>query len=196
MLPDLDLEPSVLTFFNDSRSIRTEEEAALLKREQKRLRILRGIAAAAVFGLLIAVWFYIDANKSKQEANENLSAALKAKVEADTAKAIAQREADKAVLAKTQAITASSLELFNAREAKRQKDIAETKSKQATESLNKMKVAEQAKLKTEINKYITSAKRMRDAGDKEMARQILEKALELDKNNADVLKMLKEIEKN
>ena len=195
VLPDLDLEPSVLTFFNDSRSIRTEEEAALLKREQKRLRILRGIAAAAVFGLLIAVWFYFDANKSKQEANENLSAALKAKLEADTAKAIAQREADKAVLAKTQAITASSLALFNAREAKRQKDIAETKSKQATESLNKMKVAEQAKLKTEINKYITSAKRMRDAGDKETAQMILKKALELDKNNADVLKMLNEISK-
>ena len=95
----------------------------------------------------------------------------------------------------SQAIGASSAALFNAREAKKQKDIAETKSKQATESLNKMKVAEQAKLKTEINKYITSAKRMRDAGDKETAQMILKKALELDKNNADVLKMLNEISK-
>ena len=98
VLPDLDLEPSVLTFFNDSRRIRTEEEAALLKKEQKRLRILRGIAAAAVLGLLVAVWFYVGAQKATEEAifaKQKADSSLIKMVEAQTQRS--KTEADKLI---------------------------------------------------------------------------------------------------
>ena len=98
VLPDLDLEPSVLTFFNDSRRIRTEEEAALLKKEQKRLRILRGIAAAAVLGLLVAIWFYVGAQKATEEAifaKQKADSSLIKMVEAQTQRS--KTEADKLI---------------------------------------------------------------------------------------------------
>ena len=158
---------------------RMKEQRKIAER-QRRLAIV--LAVVAVIGLAIALWFYIDANKAKHEANENLSAALKAKVEAEKQTSIAN-------IAKAEADSSSRIAIKKTEEA--------IKSEQkAKESLAEAEKQKHQRTLIEVNKHITSAKRMRDAGDKEMARQILEKALELDKNNAEVLKMLNEIEKN
>jgi len=52
--------------------------------------------------------------------------------------------------------------------------------KEADANLRRMEVANAARLKTEIGKYITAAERMRKSGDKEMAQAILLEANKLD----------------
>jgi hypothetical protein len=52
--------------------------------------------------------------------------------------------------------------------------------KEADANLQRMEVANAARLKTEIGKYITAAERMRKLGDKEMAEKILLEANKLD----------------
>ena len=84
VLPQLDLEATVVGFFNESRRIRMEEETVLLKREQKRLRILRGIAAAAVLGLMVAVGFYFNAQQAKTSAEKATKRAEEAQKDAVT----------------------------------------------------------------------------------------------------------------
>ncbi|MEI6409749.1 MAG: hypothetical protein WCR52_10225 [Bacteroidota bacterium] len=52
--------------------------------------------------------------------------------------------------------------------------------KEADANLRRMEVANAARLKTEIGKYITAAERMRKSGDEDMAKAILEEANKLD----------------
>ena len=57
---------------------------------------------------------------------------------------------------------------------------AQTESEKAKTNLQRMEVANAARLKTEIGKYITASERMRKLGDKDMAKAILLEASKLD----------------
>jgi len=61
-----------------------------------------------------------------------------------------------------------------------QQQKAKTETEKAKTSLQRMEVANAARLKTEIGKYITAAERMRELGDQEMAQKILWEANKLD----------------
>lgn len=58
-------------------------------------------------------------------------------------------------------------------DARQQTRIADQKAKEASDNLEKMQVAERARLQTEISKYLHSAEKMRKAGDPDMAKEIL-----------------------
>lgn len=64
-------EAALAELINKSR----EQVAYLQNRERTRRRVLMGITVAALIGLGIAVWFYFDAQKSKEQAEANLKTA-------------------------------------------------------------------------------------------------------------------------
>ena len=187
IVPDLDLDKEVLAFFRSSDAFRTEEAAALLKKERKRLTILGTIAAVAIIGLGVATWAFFTARESEKQATAARKEAVTAADQAKIAEKEAEEQKDIAVK-KTQETEVAKVE------ALRLKGIADNKSREATNNLTKMQEAQAAKNKIEISKYLNSAQRMVELGKYGIARKILNQALQIDKTNTDILKKLKEIE--
>lgn len=160
-----------------------EKQLAAAKRqaaiESRRRRVATLLSIASIMGLLVALWFYLDAEKAKKSAEAAQQEALKNLKEANRQKKIADQKTRDAEVAKNDAL--------------QQKAIAEQKTREAQASLQKMRAAEAAKNKIEIAKYLSSAERMIALGKYAIARQILTEALQLDKNNPEVLQKLKAI---
>lgn len=161
-----------------------EKQLAEAKRqaaiESRRRRVATLLSIASILGLLVALWFYLDAEKAKKSAEAAQKEALNNLKEANRQRKIADQKTRQAKIAEEGAL--------------KQKAIAEQKTREAEGSLQKMRAAEAAKNKIEIAKYLSSAERMIALGKYTIARQILTEALQLDKNNPDVLKKLKEIQ--
>ncbi len=191
--------------------IKKEKQLAEAKRqaaiEARRRRVATLLSIASILGLLVAVLFYRDAEKAKERALEAQERAVNAQNEAlknlketHRQKDIADKKNREAEVAKDDALKQKDIADRKTREAEtakndalQQKAIAEQKTREAEASLQKMRAAEAAKNKIEIAKYLSSADRMIVLGKYAIARQILTEALQLDKNNPDVLQKLRAI---
>ncbi|AEE49652.1 hypothetical protein [Haliscomenobacter hydrossis] len=191
--------------------IKKEKQLAEAKRqaaiEARRRRVATLLSIASILGLLVAILFYRDAEKAKERALEAQERAVNAQNEAlknlketHRQKDIADKKNREAEVAKDDALKQKDIADRKTREAEtakndalQQKAIAEQKTREAEASLQKMRAAEAAKNKIEIAKYLSSADRMIVLGKYAIARQILTEALQLDKNNPDVLQKLKAI---
>jgi hypothetical protein len=83
-------------------------------------------------------------------------------------------------LVATAAIVVGVYAFFQKQKADDATRSAQTESEKAKTNLQRMEVANAARLKVEIGKYITAAERMRKSGDDDMARKILREAQKLD----------------
>lgn len=72
---------------------------------------------------------------------------------------------------------------------KNKQEVAQ-KADETRTALEKMRAAEAARLKIEVSKYLTSAKRMIEIGDSVMSRKILREAQMLDSTNIEIKKLL------
>lgn len=160
-----------------------EKQLAEAKRqaaiESRRRRVATLLSIASILGLLVALWFYLDAEKAKKDAEAAQKEAELAKEDALKQKNVADQKTREAETAKDEAL--------------KQKAIADQKTRDAQASLQKMRAAEAAKIKIEIAKYLNSAERMIALGKYAIARQILTEATRLDPQNPEVLQKLKEI---
>ncbi len=177
--------------------IEKEKQLAEAKRqaaiEVRRRRVATLLSIASILGLMVALWFYLDAKKANKAAETAKNDALIQRDIADQKTLEAEKAKDDALKQKDIA-DQKTLEAEEAKNnALKQEAIAKQKTREAEASLQKMRAAEAAKNKIEIAKYLSSADRMIALGKYAIARQILTEALQLDKNNPEVLQKLKAI---
>ena len=101
-----------------------------------------------------------------------------------------QRARQRTRLAAIVSIIALALAMFagwSYVQANRSAELAQQKTEEAEQALK-------ARIDQEVKKYITAAERMKNSGDRNMARKILDEALKLDSLNQDVNKLLKELQ--
>ena len=121
-----------------------------------------------------------EAFEAKQKAEDNFQIAQEKSEEAQQQKAIAEEQSNKAEQGRKRARTFAYLAGLVAVVAMGVGVYAFFQQQKAKTNLQRMEVANAARLKTEIGKYITAAERMRKSGDKEMAKAILLEANKLD----------------
>jgi hypothetical protein len=121
-----------------------------------------------------------EAFEAKQKAEDNFQIAQEKSEEAQQQKAIAEEQSVKAEQGRKRARTFTYLAGLVAAAAIGVGVYAFFQKQKADANLQRMEVANAARLKTEIGKYITAAERMRKSGDKEMAKAILLEANKLD----------------
>ena len=153
------------------------KQAAL---ETRRRYVATLLSIASVLGLLVALWFYFDSKKAKELA-------IEAKTRAEIEKTNAKKQEEYANKKKEEAEDAKE-------ELQKQIKIVEQKTREAEASLKKMQAAQAAKTEVEIARYLRSAERMIDLKKYDIARQILNEALKLDKNHPGLRKKLNEID--
>lgn len=146
--------------------------------ERKRRVLSNAALVAAMLGLAFAYWQYREAEKAKYLAEQEKNAALRS----DSLTQVALREANSA---KTKAIQSDSLAQEEKKTAQAQRDTAERKTREANAALAKVKIAE-------ADKYIQSAKRLKDLDRAltvrilEAAQRLLDEAENLDKTNKEI----------
>lgn len=121
-----------------------------------------------------------EAFEAKQKAEDNFQIAQEKSEEAQQQKAIAEEQSVKAEQGRKRARTFAYLAGHVAATAIVVGAYAFFQKQKADYNLQRMEVANAARLKVEIGKYITAAERMRKSGDKEMAIAILLEANKLD----------------
>ncbi len=154
-----------------------EEELAAANAKYKREKRRRQRAAALAWGAGMAAVLAIGAAfygwRQTNEANE--------------AKAKAEQSDNAAQLAGVSALLQKGLAEAATVEAKRQEAIANQKTVDAEKALADMKAAQLKELTQKIDQFISSAKRMKELGDKKMANRILDEAKALAKGYKDLI---------
>ena len=127
----------------------------------------------SLIALVIMIWLYAAAEKGKQEAEKQLRAAEETIRIAD--------EKTKETLRKDSI-------------ARLEKQTGEAALQEAKQKIAALEAEKAERNRIEVEKYLASARRMMRVGDREMAHQILLEAQKLDKSNAEIIALLKEIE--
>ncbi|MDZ4703814.1 MAG: hypothetical protein SH848_07790 [Saprospiraceae bacterium] len=141
---------------------------------RRRLRmLLTTINVVSLIALAVMIWFYAVAEKGKQAAQKQL------RIAEETI-----RIADESI---KETLRKDSI-------ARLEKQTAETALQEAKQRIAELEAEKAERNRIEVEKYIASARRMMRVGDRDMAHQILLEAQKLDKANADIIALLKEIE--
>jgi len=142
--------------------------------EKRRWRmIFRAMSYVAIIGLIAMIWLYAIAEKGKQEAEKQLRTA-------EENIRIAEEKTSKA-------LQSDSI-------AQVEKQKTEAALEEARQRIAQLEAEKAERNRIEVEKYIASARRMMRVGDRDMAHQILLEAQKLDKTNAEIIALLKEIE--
>ena len=141
---------------------------------RRRLRMLvTTINVASLIALVIMIWLYAVAEKGKQAAEKQLRTAEEAIRIADESR--------------KETIRNDSI-------ARLEKQTVETALQEAKQRIAALEAEKAERNRIEVEKFLASARRMMRVGDREMAHQILLEAQKLDKTNAEIIALLKEIE--
>jgi len=141
---------------------------------RRRLRMLvTTINVVSLIALVIMIWLYAVAEKGKQAAEKQLSEA---------------KEIIRIADEKTKET------LRNDSIARLEKQTTATALQEAKQKIAALEAEKAERNRIEVEKYIASARRMMRVGDRDMAHQILLEAQKLDKTNAEIIALLKEIE--
>lgn len=141
---------------------------------RRRLRMLvTTINVVSLIALVIVIWLYAVAEKGKQAAEKQLRTAEEAIRIADESRKETLR---------------------NDSIARLEKQTVETALQEAKQRIAALEAEKAERNRIEVEKFLASARRMMRVGDREMAHQILLEAQKLDKTNAEVIALLKEIE--
>lgn len=141
---------------------------------RRRLRMLvTTINVASLIALVIMIWLYAVAEKGKQAAEKQLRTAEEAIRIADESRKETLR---------------------NDSIARLEKQTVETALQEAKQRIAALEAEKAERNRIEVEKFLASARRMMRVGDREMAHQILLEAQKLDKTNAEIIALLKEIE--
>ncbi|NUN99253.1 MAG: hypothetical protein HUU01_01420 [Saprospiraceae bacterium] len=143
---------------------------ALKRRWLMITRLLNGIFLLL---LVILLWLYAGSEKAKKETAAKLAVAEeKIRVAEERIKTTIQND---------------SL-------ARLERQTAQTALEEALQRIATLEAEKAERNRIEVEKFLASAKRMMRVGDREMAHQILLEAQKLDKTNAEIIALLKEIE--
>ncbi len=160
--------------------IQEKEEAAhklsetQRKKKKKRQRLLVGaIGLAAIVALVTVSILYLGSQQAKLKLERELQ--------------VSEENTRTAREATIEALQSDSL-------AKLEKQNAELELQEARERIAALEAEIAERNRIEVEKYLASARRMMRVGDREMAHQILLEAQKLDKTNAEIIALLKEIE--
>ncbi|MFM9947148.1 MAG: hypothetical protein ACKV1O_04350 [Saprospiraceae bacterium] len=141
---------------------------------RRRLRMLvTTINVISLIALVVMIWLYAVAEKGKQTAEKQLRTAEE-KI----------RIADESI---KETLRKDSI-------ARLEKQTAETALQEAEKRIADLEAEKAERNRIEVEKYLASARRMMRVGDRDMAHQILLEAQKLDKTNAEIIALLKEIE--
>jgi hypothetical protein len=141
---------------------------------RRRLRMLvTTINVVSLIALVIMIWLYAVAEKGKQAAEKQLRTAEETIRIADESRKETLR---------------------NDSIARLEKQTVETALQEAKQRIAALEAEKAERNRIEVEKFLASARRMMRVGDREMAHQILLEAQKLDKTNAEVIALLKEIE--
>jgi len=141
---------------------------------RRRLRMLvTTINVVSLIALVIVIWLYAVAEKGKQAAEKQLRTAEETIRIADESRKETLR---------------------NDSIARLEKQTVETALQEAKQRIAALEAEKAERNRIEVEKFLASARRMMRVGDREMAHQILLEAQKLDKTNAEVIALLKEIE--
>jgi hypothetical protein len=187
---------------------KAEEETKLLmateiKRRRRAIFLLTLATIGFLFAAAVGIWAYEQRNKAiKAEHMANISSqeaiAASKIADAERRKALASEALTKIALREADslrriAMRSNSLAQNDKRLAIESASKAAASEKETQEALGDLKKVQMAKLKIEVSKYMTSAQRLIEMGKYPIARNVLNEALLLDNNNAEVLAKLKEI---
>lgn len=131
------------------------------------------INVVSLIALVIMIWLYAVAEKGKQAAEKQLRTAEETIRIADESRKETLR---------------------NDSIARLEKQTVETALQEAKQRIAALEAEKAERNRIEVEKFLASARRMMRVGDREMAHQILLEAQKLDKTNAEVIALLKEIE--
>ena len=141
---------------------------------RRRLRMLiTTINVVSLIALAIMIWLYAVAEKGKQAAEKQLRAAEENIRIAD--------ESRKETLRKDSI-------------ARLENQSTETALQEAKKRIAELEAEKAERNRIEVEKFIASARRMMRVGDRDMAHKILLEAQKLDRANAEIIALLKEIE--
>lgn len=142
--------------------------------EKRRWRmIIRTMSYLAVIGLVIMIWLYVGAEKGKREVEKQLRTAE------ETIRLAEQK-------------TSAALQKDSIAQLEKQK--TEAALAEARQRIAQLEAEKAERNRIEVEKFLASARRMMRVGDREMAHQILLEAQKLDKNNVEIIALLKEIQ--
>lgn len=141
---------------------------------RRRLRMLvTTINVVSLIALVIMIWLYAVAEKGKQAAEKQL------------------RTAEENIRLADEKMS-NALQKDSLIQVEKQK--TEAALEEARQRIAQLEAEKAERNRIEVEKFLASARRMMRVGDREMAHQILLEAQKLDKTNAEIIALLKEIE--
>lgn len=177
-----------------------EAEEQRLKAEKSKKTAQRNLfyaGAIAVIAIVVSfiAWDFKNkadtetkrAKTSEEVAKTEKQNAISEKVAADSAKKRAERSEQKAQLQKDSALMATKKADSLAIIASKEENRAKVEKQHAEENLKKMKIAEEARIKQEVEKYLQGVARMRQINDTLVANQMLEEARKRAKDYPSIL---------
>lgn len=141
---------------------------------RRRLRmVVTTINVISLIALVLVIWLYAVAEKGKQAAEKQLRTAEEnIRIAEGNIKETLRKDSI----------------------ARLEKQTVETALQEAKKRIAELEAEKAERNRIEVEKYIASARRMMRVGDRDMAHQILLEAQKLDKANAEIIALLKEIE--
>lgn len=141
---------------------------------RRRLRmVVTTINVISLIALVLVIWLYAVAEKGKQAAEKQLRTAEEnIRIAEENIKETLRKDSI----------------------ARLEKQTVETALQEAKKRIAELEAEKAERNRIEVEKYIASARRMMRVGDRDMAHQILLEAQKLDKANAEIIALLKEIE--
>lgn len=158
-----------------------QQQAAI---ERRRRMTATTLSIASIIGLAVAVWFYFDAEKAKGEAEAQRVIAEERTMAAQKSDSLAQVEKHNAEEKARAALRSDSI-------AQLEKKNAETAAAEAHQKTAELEREKAERNRIEVEKYLSSARRMLRRGDAIMAKRILLEAQKLDRKNPEVVALLK-----